>query len=84
MTTRFNLDEEQKSILKKPIEPVTTNRSHYHSDFDNKAQKVKMYRAGTMDENINSQNNKQIDRGTKSDINHPAPTPRSSYVASFP
>jgi len=43
-----------------------------------------MYRAGTMDENINSQNNKQIDRATKSDINHPAPTPRSSYVASFP
>ena len=37
-----------------------------------------------MDENVNGLNNKTTDRAVKNDINYPAPTPRSSYIANFP
>ena len=37
-----------------------------------------------MDENVNGLNNKTADRAVKNDLNHLAPTPRSSYIANFP
>lgn len=77
------MDEEQKH-LKKPNYPISTERTFYRSEFDNKTENIKSTRSGAMDENVNGQNNKSLDRAPKNDMKFPAPTPRSSYVASFP